>query len=179
MSSENKFHDEDERRRAFASYYGLCSWMDHNVGRIVDALEQSGQLDNTTIVYTSDHGDNVGARGLWVSRFRSAVRRAAVRDTCRSTGSPHSNPTPTCLRPSKVTTRFCCSSSQKACLPGSGASSVRWECSAWPGLSPPRLPLTTAYSIYAVEGTSTDCVYLISFAPLRTRDSFQRAKLIL
>ena len=65
MSSENKFHDDDERLRAFASYYGLCSWMDYNVGRIVDALELSGQLENTTIVYTSDHGDNVGARGLW------------------------------------------------------------------------------------------------------------------
>ena len=65
MSSENKFHDDNERRRAFASYYGLCSWMDHNVGRIIDALEKNGQFDNTTIVYTSDHGDNVGARGLW------------------------------------------------------------------------------------------------------------------
>ncbi len=65
MDSESKFADEDERLRARAAYYGLCSWLDHNVGRIVGALEAAGLLDETTIVYTSDHGDNVGARGLW------------------------------------------------------------------------------------------------------------------
>lgn len=65
MESESKFHDAEERRRAFACYYGLCTWMDHNVGRMIDALEQYGFAENTTVVYTSDHGDNVGARGLW------------------------------------------------------------------------------------------------------------------
>ena len=48
-----------------ASYYGLCSWLDFNVGRILDTLELEGFKDDTTVVYTSDHGDNVGARGLW------------------------------------------------------------------------------------------------------------------
>ncbi|MCB1510770.1 MAG: sulfatase-like hydrolase/transferase [Hyphomicrobiaceae bacterium] len=65
MDSETRFHDPDERLRAFASYYGLCSWLDHNVGRILDALDGHGLAGNTTVVYTSDHGDNVGARGLW------------------------------------------------------------------------------------------------------------------
>lgn len=65
MDSESKFESEEERLRAMSAYYGLCSWLDHNVGEIVDALEASGALDRTTIVYTSDHGDNVGARGLW------------------------------------------------------------------------------------------------------------------
>ncbi|MEM9319974.1 MAG: sulfatase-like hydrolase/transferase [Pseudomonadota bacterium] len=65
MDSEAKFADADERRRAIAAYFGLTSWMDHNVGRIMDALSETGFAETTTVVYTSDHGDNVGARGLW------------------------------------------------------------------------------------------------------------------
>ena len=63
--SEGKFKDADERDRAFRAYYGLVSWMDHNVGQIMDAVAEAGLADDTTIIYTSDHGDNVGARGLW------------------------------------------------------------------------------------------------------------------
>lgn len=65
MDSETKFRSPEERLIAMASYYGLCSWLDHNVGEIVNALERSGLTDTTTIIYSSDHGDNVGARGLW------------------------------------------------------------------------------------------------------------------
>lgn len=65
MGSEDKFVDAQERLRAFAAYYGLCSWLDHNVGQIVQALEAAGLGANTQIVYTSDHGDNLGARGVW------------------------------------------------------------------------------------------------------------------
>lgn len=65
MDSEAKFNSEEERLSAIASYYGLCSWLDYNVGKILQALKQSGMHDTTTVVYTSDHGDNVGARGLW------------------------------------------------------------------------------------------------------------------
>jgi choline-sulfatase len=52
-------------RRAIAAYFGLTSFMDHNVGRILQTLESLGLLDNTRIVYTSDHGDNLGTRGMW------------------------------------------------------------------------------------------------------------------
>ncbi len=65
FDSEGSFKSEAERRDAIAAYYGLVSWMDHNVGRILAALKDSDQLENTTIIYSSDHGDNVGARGLW------------------------------------------------------------------------------------------------------------------
>jgi choline-sulfatase len=65
MDSEAKFLDWQERRLAESVYFGLCSWMDHNVGCILSTLEQLGLVDNTTVIYTSDHGDNVGARGLW------------------------------------------------------------------------------------------------------------------
>ena len=65
MDSEGRFEDYQERLRAMAAYYGLCSWVDHSVGRILNSLEAAGFGQTTTVIYTSDHGDNVGARGLW------------------------------------------------------------------------------------------------------------------
>jgi choline-sulfatase len=56
---------EEECRRATAAYYGLVSYLDDNIGRILDALHGNGLADDTIVVYTSDHGDLVGSRGLW------------------------------------------------------------------------------------------------------------------
>ena len=56
---------EERRRLAMACYFALISFMDEQVGRIVAALDASGMADETLLVYTSDHGDNLGARGLW------------------------------------------------------------------------------------------------------------------
>ncbi len=63
--SESAFRNPEERLTAMAAYYGLCTWMDHNVGRILEALYATGYGEDTTVIYTSDHGDNVGSRGLW------------------------------------------------------------------------------------------------------------------
>jgi choline-sulfatase len=52
-------------RRALAGYFGLVSFMDEQVGKILTALGESGFADSTRVLYTSDHGDNNGARGLW------------------------------------------------------------------------------------------------------------------
>ncbi|MGZ8229935.1 MAG: sulfatase-like hydrolase/transferase [Burkholderiales bacterium] len=52
-------------RRAIAAYMGLVSFMDDNVGRILRALEESGLAGNTRVVYGTDHGDNLGTRGMW------------------------------------------------------------------------------------------------------------------
>ena len=65
MDSEAMFVDPDERMAAISAYFGLCTWLDHSVGEILTALENAGLTESTTVVYTSDHGDNVGARGLW------------------------------------------------------------------------------------------------------------------
>ena len=65
MKNEEQFASPQERLQAFAAYYGLVSFMDHNVGRIMRALDEAGLQDETTLVYTSDHGDNLGTRGLW------------------------------------------------------------------------------------------------------------------
>jgi choline-sulfatase len=51
--------------RARTAYYGLTWRMDAMVGQILTALEQSGLAGDTLVVYTSDHGDHVGDRGLW------------------------------------------------------------------------------------------------------------------
>jgi arylsulfatase A-like enzyme len=51
-------------RRLRANYYGLVTLVDSMVGRILAALEASGQADNTIVVYTSDHGDMLGDHGL-------------------------------------------------------------------------------------------------------------------
>ncbi len=62
---EGKFRDEQERLTAIAAYFGLVSFVDHNIGRILQGLDDAGFTDTTRIFYTSDHGDNVGARGMW------------------------------------------------------------------------------------------------------------------
>ncbi len=65
LPNEERFRSEEERRNAFKAYYALCSFLDDNVGQIIAALDHTGLGDSTHLIYTSDHGDNVGARGLW------------------------------------------------------------------------------------------------------------------
>jgi choline-sulfatase len=57
--------DEPMVRRAVAAYMGLVSFLDSNVGKILQALEAAGLAGNTRVVYTTDHGDNLGTRGMW------------------------------------------------------------------------------------------------------------------
>ena len=54
----------DETRRDLAVYYAVISHLDEQVGRIVAALEETGQLDRTLIIYSSDHGLAMGSHGL-------------------------------------------------------------------------------------------------------------------
>ena len=61
----DRFFTEETRRIAIASYYGLCSFLDDNVGKVLAALDGAGLSESTRVIYTSDHGDNLGARGLW------------------------------------------------------------------------------------------------------------------
>lgn len=46
-------------------YYGLTQWCDQNIGRVLDALAKSDVANNTVVIYTSDHGENMGEHGLW------------------------------------------------------------------------------------------------------------------
>jgi choline-sulfatase len=65
MRNEELFKSPEERLQAFAGYFGLVSFLDDNIGQITTALRELGLEQDTTVVYTSDHGDNLGARGLW------------------------------------------------------------------------------------------------------------------
>ncbi len=59
------YFDAATVKKAIAGYYGLCSFLDENVGKILRSLEDAGLADDTRVLYTSDHGDNLGTRGLW------------------------------------------------------------------------------------------------------------------
>jgi choline-sulfatase len=65
MSYDDFFLDERSVRRAVASYYALVSFLDDNIGRVLATLEAAGLTASTRVIYTSDHGDNLGCRGLW------------------------------------------------------------------------------------------------------------------
>jgi choline-sulfatase len=56
---------EEETRRARTAYYALTSRLDAMIGELLNTLEAEGLAEDTLVVYSSDHGDNVGERGLW------------------------------------------------------------------------------------------------------------------
>ncbi|UTW11405.1 sulfatase-like hydrolase/transferase [Marinobacterium rhizophilum] len=51
-------------RHMIANYYGMISLVDHQVGRILIALEEAGIADDTLVVFSSDHGEMLGDHGL-------------------------------------------------------------------------------------------------------------------
>jgi arylsulfatase A-like enzyme len=52
--------DQNLMRNIKAYYYACISFIDYQIGRLLDALEKSGELDNTLILFTSDHGEHLG-----------------------------------------------------------------------------------------------------------------------
>ncbi len=55
---------DDAWRRIRASYWAVISYLDHEVGRLMAALRETGVWDDTIVLFTSDHGDMVGSHGL-------------------------------------------------------------------------------------------------------------------
>ena len=56
--------EEARLRKDMAVYYGMVSFMDQQIGRILDALDRLGIADNTLVVFTTDHGHLLGQHGL-------------------------------------------------------------------------------------------------------------------
>ena len=59
------YFDSTRLDTALRAYLGLCSFLDFQIGRILATLEESGFMDETLVIYASDHGECLGNRGLW------------------------------------------------------------------------------------------------------------------
>ncbi len=57
--------NEVEQRESLRHYLAFVSYEDYLFGQLLDAIEAKGMQDNTTVLYLSDHGDYMGAHGLW------------------------------------------------------------------------------------------------------------------
>jgi choline-sulfatase len=66
----------DKIRDARRAYFGACSYIDDNIGKLLKTLEECGLAENTLIVFSGDHGDMLGERGLWYKMhwFEMAAR---------------------------------------------------------------------------------------------------------
>ncbi len=70
---------EELVRRARAGYYGLITYLDEKIGNLLQTLEETNQLENTVVIYTSDHGEMNGEHGMWrKSNFYEASVRVPL-----------------------------------------------------------------------------------------------------
>lgn len=63
--AHEKPFEESALRTVIAAYYGMISYLDANIGKLVAALEANGIADKTRIIYTSDHGESMGQKGMF------------------------------------------------------------------------------------------------------------------
>ena len=66
---------EDQARKCKQAYYACNSFVDAQIGRLLDALEENNLVENTIVVFWSDHGYFLGEKGLWYKR--KAFERSA------------------------------------------------------------------------------------------------------
>lgn len=55
----------DEQKESIRHFFAFCSYEDYLFGKIIDQIEKRGIMENTLILYLSDHGDYIGSHGLW------------------------------------------------------------------------------------------------------------------
>ena len=69
----------EEAQAAIAAYYACVSFVDDNIGMILDALDRTGLADSTIVVFLGDHGFHLGDHGFW-SKYSmlEATRRAPL-----------------------------------------------------------------------------------------------------
>ncbi|MFC1451948.1 sulfatase-like hydrolase/transferase [Verrucomicrobiota bacterium] len=68
----NDFHlqifPNEEQQHALACYYACVNYLDDCIGELLEAMDRLDMLEDTIVVYTSDHGDMAGEHGLWWKR---------------------------------------------------------------------------------------------------------------
>ncbi len=64
-TSTNMKMDLRRQRKAIGGYYASVAYMDAQVGKVLDALDQSGLTEKTIIIFTSDHGFHLGEHDFW------------------------------------------------------------------------------------------------------------------
>ncbi len=64
-TSLNMQMDLRRQRKAVGGYYASVSFMDAQVGKVLDALQRTGQAENTIVIFTSDHGYHLGEHDFW------------------------------------------------------------------------------------------------------------------
>lgn len=72
---------EEEHKESIRRYLAFCSYEDSLFGKLLDTLEQEHKMEDTIVVYLSDHGDYLGAHGLWAKGlpcYREAYQICAV-----------------------------------------------------------------------------------------------------
>lgn len=62
---ETELFDEEQIRGLRRGYLGCVDYVDQQLGRLIDALEESGRRDDTVLAYVSDHGEMLGKFGMW------------------------------------------------------------------------------------------------------------------
>jgi iduronate 2-sulfatase len=65
LTPKDRPFTDDEIRHFRHGYFASISFMDAQIGEILDALDESGQGDDTIVVFTSDHGFHIGEHSLW------------------------------------------------------------------------------------------------------------------
>jgi len=67
--------DERTIRNAMAAYYGMVTFLDEQIGLVMQALDDAGLREQTRIIYVSDHGEMLGEHGLW---WKSSMYEGSV-----------------------------------------------------------------------------------------------------
>jgi len=76
VTSVNGEMSLEQQQKAIAAYYASVSYMDAQVGRVLNTIKEEGLEDNTIIIFTSDHGFHLGEHDFWmkVSLHEESVR---------------------------------------------------------------------------------------------------------
>ncbi|MEM7407807.1 MAG: sulfatase-like hydrolase/transferase [Pseudomonadota bacterium] len=80
FQSSPKHPDELGHRELQASYYAMIEQLDHEFGRLLDYLDESGERDNTVVIFCSDHGETLADHGLVLKgcRFMEGLVRVPL-----------------------------------------------------------------------------------------------------